>query len=91
MLRRLAEKYIWWKTPDEAALMPERVAAEVMTLGDYADVQALVAALGDESLCEVLRHAEAGQFDERSWTYWHYRLDLAEPGAVPSMPARRTG
>jgi hypothetical protein len=30
LLRRLAEKYIWWQTPDEAALMPERVAAQVM-------------------------------------------------------------
>lgn len=90
LLRRLATKYIWWKTPDEAALMPERLAAQVMTLGDYDDVQAIVAALGEDHLREVLRRAEAGQFDERSWTYWHYRLDLAEPGAVPPLPARRT-
>ena len=69
---------------------PERVVAQVMNLGDYDDVQAVVVALGDEYLREILRKAEAGQFDERSWTYWHYRLDLAEPGAVPSMPARRT-
>lgn len=61
-----------------------------MNLGDYDDVQALVAALGDEYLRDVLRHAEAGAFDERSWAYWHYRLDLDESGAVPPLPARRT-
>lgn len=90
LLRRLAEKYVWWKTPGQTMLIPERVAAQVMTLGDYDDVQAVVAALGDEYLRDVLRRGEAGQFDERSWTYWHYRLDLAEPGTVPPLPARRT-
>lgn len=90
LLRRLAEKYVWWRSPDEPGLVLERVVAQVTTLGDYEDVQAVVAALGEEYLREVLRRAEAGQFDARSWTYWHYRLDLAEPGAVPPLPARRT-
>lgn len=69
---------------------PDRVVARVMQLGDYADVQDLVATLGDEYLRGVLRRAEVGEFDPRSWTYWHYRLRLAEPGAVPPLPARRT-
>ena len=29
VLRGLAAKYIWWKTPDEAMLYPERVVAQV--------------------------------------------------------------
>ena len=37
---------------------------------------------------EVLSHAEAGQFDERSWAYWHYRLGLARVGHVPPLPVR---
>lgn len=88
-LKRLAAKYVWWKTPDEAVAMPERVMAQVMNIGDYADVQAFAAQVGDETLREVLMRAEAGQFSERSWTYWHYRLGLAGVDRVPPLPARK--
>jgi hypothetical protein len=88
-LKRLASKYIWWKTPDEAIAMPERVIAQVMNIGDYADVQALANQVGDDELRDVLTHAEAGQFSERSWAYWHYRLGLADVGLVPAMPVRK--
>lgn len=88
-LKPFASKYIWWKTPNEAVVMPERVIAQVMNIGDYTDVQALVAQVGDEVLRSVLRHAEAGQFNERSWAYWHYRLGLARVDCVPALPVRR--
>ena len=88
-LKPLASKYIWWKTPEEAMLTPERVIAQVMNIGDYADVQRLVSQVGDEVLREVLTHAEAGQFNERSWAYWHYRLGLSSVDHVPALPARR--
>jgi hypothetical protein len=91
LLERLARTYVWWKTPDEALAMPDRVVAQVMNIGDYDDVQALAEHVGDDCLRDVLRHAEAGQFSERSWTYWHYRLGLAKPGQVPAMPVRRLG
>lgn len=88
ILQQLARKYIWWKSPDEALRMPQRIIAQVMNLGDYEDVQILASQLGDEMLCEALARAEAGQFDKRSWTYWHYRLGLAELDEVPPLPAR---
>ena len=87
-LKPYARKYLWWKTPEEAISMPERVIAQVMNLGDWADVQALSALVGDEVLRQVVRHAQAGQFNERSWAYWHYRLDLADLNQVPPMPKR---
>lgn len=68
-LKNLASRYIWWKTPDEAATMPERVLAQVMNIGDYDDVQLMARKVGDETLRHVLTHAEAGQFNERSWAY----------------------
>lgn len=89
-VRYFAGKYVWWKTPDEAAQQPERVVAQVMNIGDYDDVQMLAARAGDDYLREVLSRAEIGQFTGRSWAYWHYRLGLAEPGRVPAMPRRRT-
>ena len=85
----LASKYIWWKAPEEAMATPERVIAQVMNIGDYSDVQSLVAQVGDEVLREVLTHAEAGQFNERSWAYWHYRLGLSSVDHVPALPVRR--
>jgi len=90
-LKPFAQKYVWWKTADEAVEMPERVAAQVMNIGDYDDVQALVRLVGDDYLRGVLRNAEIGQFNARSWHYWHYRLRMAELGEVPPLPSRRLG
>lgn len=88
-LKPFARKYIWWKTPDEAVAIPARVMAQVMNIGDYADVSALVHLVGDDTLREILIHAEAGQFSARSWGYWHYRLGLASIDTMPPMPVRK--
>lgn len=88
-LKALAGKYVWWKTPDEAVTMPQRVIAQVMNIGDYDDVQALARQVGDDVLRDVLRHAEGGQFNARSWAYWHYRLGLSGIDQVPKLPVRR--
>jgi hypothetical protein len=88
-LKHLASKYIWWKTPEESVALPARVIAQVMNIGDYDDVQTLADEVGDAVLCDVLTHAEAGQFGERSWAYWHYRLGLAKLGNLPPLPTRR--
>ncbi len=90
-LRLLARRYVWWKTPDEAMAMPQRVMAQVMNIGDYADVQTLAEQVGDDVLRDVLQRSEAGQFNARSWAYWHYRLGLAEVENVPPMPVRSVG
>lgn len=87
-LKKFASKYVWWKTPEQAASMPERVIAQVMNMGDYVDVQDLASQVGDDTLRSVLTHAEAGQFSIRSWTYWHYRLGLVDVGQVPAPPVR---
>ena len=89
LLKQLASKYVWWKTPDEAVTLPNRVMAQVMNLGDYADVQALAHLVGDDALSQVLAQAEAGQFTPRSWAYWHYRLGLADALQVPPLPIRK--
>ena len=88
-LTALAAKYIWWKTPAEAVELPDRVIAQAMNIGDYADVQKLAHRVGEGVLRDVIAQAEAGQFNERSWAYWHYRLGLAELGQVPPLPSRR--
>ena len=89
VFRAMAARYIWWKTPEEALRYPQQIAAQVMNLGEWADVQILARSVGDDYLCAVIRTAEAGQFNERSWAYWHYRLHLAEVGSVPPLPERK--
>lgn len=89
LLLRWAGRYIWWKLPEEAMRYPHRILAQVMNMGDYADVQEMVEAFGDNTLRNILRQAEIGQFNDRSWAYWHYRLGLAAPGYVPPQPARK--
>jgi hypothetical protein len=91
LLLRLAKRYVWWKSPEDAAAQPERVMAQVMNIGDYDDVQALARAVGDDRLRSVIQRAQIGQFNERSWAYWHYRLGLAEAEQLPPMPARQLG
>ena len=88
VLARLAQKYVWWTTPNVAVTMPERVVAHVMNIGDYDDVQTLATLVGDTYLRTVLQQAKIGQFTPRSWAYWHYRLGLAAPGHLPAMPRR---
>ena len=89
ILKKFARKYIWWKTPEEAVEFPSRVIAQVMNIGDYADVQRMANIVGDDTLRDVLIHAEIGQFSERSWNYWHYRLGIATLDHVPPLPIRR--
>jgi len=87
-LHRLAAKYIWWKTPEEALRHPARVIAQVMDLGEFRDVAELSAAVGEDVLRQTLQQAQAGWFSPRSWHFWHYRLRLCGAGQVPPLPQR---
>ena len=85
----LAGRYIWWKSPPQALAYPHRVVAQVMNIGDWDDVLKLTRQFNQEALTEVLKAAEAGQFNARSWHFWHYRLRLASaPEDVPPLPPR---
>ncbi|MFI4914402.1 MAG: hypothetical protein ACHQAR_04350 [Steroidobacterales bacterium] len=89
LLRSLARKYIWWKTPETALQYPRRVIAQVMNLGTWKDVRTLEAAIDPDLLRAIIEHAEAGWFSDDSWHYWHYRLGMVPPSAaVPQLPRR---
>ena len=84
-------KYLWWKTPQEALLYPDRILAQVMNLGDYGDVCEMLAIVNHNRLKTILKEAELGLFNARSWHYWHYKLGLAHPGEahkIPPLPQR---
>ncbi|MGH8190301.1 MAG: hypothetical protein ACREP2_02520 [Rhodanobacteraceae bacterium] len=82
-LKPWARKYVWWETPEQAVRHPLRVVAQVMDIGDYEDVQELIGRLGASVFRQAIEQAEPGQFNDRSWAYWHHRLGLAQDGLVP--------
>lgn len=88
LIQALAGKYIWWETPEKACMWPERVIAQVMNLGDFDDAKALLETFGGPVFIKTLKEAEAGWFNQRSWHYWHYRLNNAALGGVPPLPVR---
>lgn len=69
----------------------KRVIAQVMELGDYADVLILIKEYSVEELTGVLQTVEAGVFSPKSWNYWHCKLKLSQVGAVPPVPLREVG
>lgn len=81
--------YIWWKSKEMTMRRPDLLIAKIMNIGDYDDVCRMIDIVGNDRLLYVLQHAEAGQFDERSWSYWNYRLTNIKLGEVPPMPVRR--
>lgn len=90
VLRQMAAKYVWWKSPDEAMRHPRRIITQVMNIGDYGDVQRMTHALSDAALKDALAQAEAGELSERSWVYWHLRLGLCSiQENCPPLPVRR--
>ena len=85
----LARTYIWWMTPEEALMLPRRVAAQVMDIGTMEDCATVQTFFGRREMGAVLRNAAPGWFRDRSWTYWHYRLGLTPWGdEPPPVPVR---
>ncbi len=79
----LVKKYVWWKTPEEVMKLPEQIRAQVMNLVIWDDVCLFERIIGTNGFCRVIKQAEIGMFNERSWHYWHHRLGLAPEGTVP--------
>jgi len=84
-LQRIARKLFWWKSPEEALADRIRFVAQVMTYGNWDDVQVTKAVFGENTLKEVLGKAPAGVFDARSWAYWHHYFRIEE---IPPLPKR---
>jgi hypothetical protein len=49
ILRKMTQKYIWWKSPEVALQHPKLIISKVMDIGDYHDVQKLAGFYSDPS------------------------------------------
>jgi hypothetical protein len=89
-LARLAKRYVWWLSAEQALEFPQRLIANIMDMGTFEDIHELVQAVGEEALRQTLANAEAGQFRPRSWSYWQYMLNGLCDGDLPPLPMRKT-
>ena len=89
LAKKLAKKYLWWMETRDVLKDEDRLIAQVMNMGTFDDTRLIEKTLGEERLRRVVKKAAPGYFDAKAWTYWHYRLNLATPGRVPQLPARK--
>jgi len=86
LMRRLAARYAWWLSSDEALARTTLVLCQLMQLGTWEDVVATRAIIGDDALRQALREAPPGVLDRRSWGFWNMFFGSNPP---PPMPERR--
>ncbi len=83
-LHHLAEKYVWWESPDRVVARRELLLCQLMQLGTWPDVRLARRLFGDQAFIDVLAKAPPGILDLKSWVYWHRFFGLE----VPPLPAR---
>lgn len=83
-LERIARSLVWWKPPDEVEA--GYLVRRVMEMGTENMVRCIRDRLGEAAMREALENAEAGNFSELSWNYWHVFFDLRP---TPPLPKRR--
>jgi hypothetical protein len=89
LLRRFAQRYIWWQSPEESLRSPNRVLLQVMEIGEWDDCVAMITGLPNVRLVEALQDGTAGTLSPKSWNFWHLRLKVGAPGNPPPLPPAR--
>ena len=89
LMKRMAQRYVWWQPPEASVADPRRVIAQVMDVGTIEDIHALAREVGRNTLIGVLKQARPGWFRPRSWTFWHIALGRTTAGRIPPIPSRR--
>ena len=79
-----SRRYVWWETANDAMAYPQKIIAQVMNVGVWDDICKLTELFSQKDLIDVLNTAYIGQFNERSWHFWHNRFS----DKVPPLPRR---
>jgi len=81
----IARRVCWWQSAGETLEDTPRFLCQVMVFGTWEDVCFVLDHYGEAAFREALLSAPPGLFDNRSWYYWHHRLQLLP---VPPLPQR---
>lgn len=90
LLNTLAQRYIWWASPEESLKTPERIILQVMDIGTFEDGRAMMDAMPKQELRNALKSARRGQMSNPSWAYWHYKLGHPADAPLPQIPETRS-
>jgi hypothetical protein len=85
-LRAVAERVVWFETPEESLSRPQRFLAYLMTFGTLDDVVTARRYFSEQDFEAVLDDPPAGIFDIRSWSYWN---GVYHRRPVPPLPQRK--
>ena len=90
-LRRLSSRYCWDSSPERAHLEAERVILRTCNVGTWEDTLDIERVFGTPTLRAILSQSPAGALTPRAWSFWHYRLGLADvDNPPPPQPGRMT-
>jgi hypothetical protein len=84
-MARIARRVCWWQSAEATLENTTLFLCRVMVFGTWADVCFVLDKYGYVSFREALQSAPPGLFDNRSWHYWHHRLQVLP---VPELPQR---
>ena len=86
MLSELARRLVWPLEPDAALADQGRFLAQAMTDASFDEIRIVREVLGDDASRAVLVDPPPGEFDKRSWAYWHFKLGFDR---IRPRPVRR--
>lgn len=84
-LTQVAERIIWFDAPEKALADPIMFLNYAMRYALPEDMNIIRRYVSDDDLREALVKAHPGIIDNRSWAYWHLKLDMYPP---PKLPER---
>jgi hypothetical protein len=88
LTRALAERLVWFETPEEALADPIRFMAYALAHATHEDMTLLRTFVTDAEFREAIDQAPPGIIDPRSWAFWNAKIGRYP---APPMPTRRPG
>jgi len=84
-LKQVANKLIWWQSPDISVKNTKRLITQIMEYGNLEDVLAMFHFFSHEEITDALDNPLPGIITVKSWSFWHIFLGKS----VPPLPKRR--
>jgi hypothetical protein len=88
-IAEFGRKYFWWEPVGGRPHSDGRIIAQTMNFGTYDDILLLEKIVGQARLVKIMRRAEPGWINDRSWEFWRGRLSFATGVVIPHQAPRR--
>lgn len=79
----IARRVVWFEKPQDVLSDPGRFLAYAMTYATPADMKIIRRYISDDDFRALLLQIPPGIVDPRSWAYWHAKMGIYPPPAIP--------